>query len=347
MSKKILKFAIFLLLFPISTGAIPPPEIVNNFAPILAQGVAFFLSFILTGWFFLKNFFKKIFKWKFSIFILTITILSLSSIFLNFNTTKQEIIKSQQVLVKLPEPKDYRINKKHGITLEDFENLLTNDKKTKIYDARFIEEYNKGHIIGAEFIEEIVLFKNNGLKKLDKFIEENKNYDKIILYCTNGQRSGYLANILREKGINAFYVNGVPLYLEKFWEGDRFNFVQLKLLTTKEAEKHIENNAIILDPRDSEKYQQKHIASSINFPVAGLDFEELVNFLSVFENETNFIGVCYDNLSCFKASVLAYRIDSLYNEQFIDEKYTFLGIYSTPEELSSYLSDTIKTNSEY
>ncbi len=103
MSKKILKFAIFVLLFPISAGAIPPPEIINNFAPILAQGMAFFLSFIIAGWFILKKLFKKIFEWKFNIFISLILLLSVVNIFLSFENIKKEVVLAQKVLTKVPE----------------------------------------------------------------------------------------------------------------------------------------------------------------------------------------------------------------------------------------------------
>ncbi|MBT4277328.1 hypothetical protein HOD96_01100 [Candidatus Falkowbacteria bacterium] len=338
MKKKILKFSVFLLLLPFSAKAIPPPEIINNFAPILVQGVAFFLSFILIGWVLLKKFFKKIFKWKFYIFISIIFSTSLFSIFLNFNITKEEIIKAQEVLTKLPDPNYYPVNKKYGITLKDFENILIHNEKIKIYDVRLIEEYNAGHITGAVFL------KSYNLEKLDQIIEENKNYDKIILYCYDGQRSGYLTNILREKGVNAFYVNELTMNLESFWEGDYFNFTQVKLLTTKEAKKHIKNGAILLDPRNPKKYQQGHLISSLNAPFLELGNEKIIDFLNSFANETNFIGICYDNLSCFEVTVLAYRINLLYDRLYIDKKHTFLGIYATPEKLSDYLTDTINTD---
>jgi rhodanese-related sulfurtransferase len=342
MSKKILKFAVFLLLFPISTGAIPPPEIVNNFSPILAQGVAFFISFIIAGWFFLKKFFKKIFKWKFNIFISLILLLSIFNIFLNFNTTKQEILKAQQVLAKEPDNKNNHdryfsvteegfreiiislgldkrdIPEDLSISAGEFKDLILNhSSEINIYDIRMKREYDIGHAKGAVFLDPLRFNK----EELIKFIKENQD-KKTIFYCQAGFRGKTVTDVLKDRLFESYYVQTGAMFTdENIWEGEYYDYVQsfkTKILTKKEFDKEIKNGATLLDPRDTPEYDKNHLPQAINIPIEELGYDESVIFFNEnFNTNDSFIAVCYDKLSCFKAYLVLKDVKKNYANNII------------------------------
>ena len=73
------------------------------------------------------------------------------------------------------------------------------DKKMLVLDIREAEQYKKGHIKGAKNIE---------FSKLpDYFVKDIKpfQYDKIVLVCQYGQKSGYATALLRLMGYGNVY----------------------------------------------------------------------------------------------------------------------------------------------
>jgi len=303
------------------------------------------LSFVLAGWFFLKKFFKKIFKWKFNVFISLIILLAVANIFLNFETTKKETALAKEVITKEPNNSngndyfkiyfnttkenfektankiisDQKIKqlKKESITKEEFINIvLTKPNNTTIYDTRDKIEYETGHIAGSE----LLLIDEKDLKY---FIENNKN-KKLIFYCRKGQRSAAIAEILSIYGLDTHYVEqGIMFFDDNLWDGDYYDYnnFKTKLLSQKEFKTNLDNGITGLDPRNLDKYKENKLNLTINIPINEWGYSKTVNFFEEnLKDEGSFMGICYDKISCFKIKIILNTLEK-------DYKKNIVGIY--------------------
>jgi rhodanese-related sulfurtransferase len=85
----------------------------------------------------------------------------------------------------------------HQISSDDFEELI-NDKKVFLLDVREKNEFDAGHIKGANLVSSIRF--DEGFEKL-----KVKKNDKIALYCLNGNRSDFIGKKLVENGFDRIY----------------------------------------------------------------------------------------------------------------------------------------------
>jgi len=84
------------------------------------------------------------------------------------------------------------------ITANELNYLISNKSKIMLFDIREHHEQDLGILKGATCLSYTQLA-NGNLSFLDKI----PKHDHIILYCRSGNRSGYIANILRKKGFTS------------------------------------------------------------------------------------------------------------------------------------------------
>ncbi len=104
-------------------------------------------------------------------------------------------------------------------TLEpiDFSELMSYDFHSVVLDVRTPEEYQEGHIEGAQNMD---YYRDDFEQKLDK-LDKEKSY---FVYCTVGGRSSSVAKIMHDKGfqkvhdlaggLEAWENDGLPITLD-------------------------------------------------------------------------------------------------------------------------------------
>ena len=89
-----------------------------------------------------------------------------------------------------------------NVNIESAKMLLQEDNEIILLDVRTIDEYNEGHIPGAICITDYELEKNIFRVVPNKF-------QKILVYCTSGNRSEAAVGLLRNLGyINSYNIDG-------------------------------------------------------------------------------------------------------------------------------------------
>ena len=102
--------------------------------------------------------------------------------------------------------------RKSGITSKELEELLKARDEGKVdfllVDVREDFEYKDAHIKGVDMLKPTSTFNFWA----QDFLEENKNKD-VIFTCRTDNRSGQVANIFREHGLNAInHLGGIVTY---------------------------------------------------------------------------------------------------------------------------------------
>lgn len=158
------------------------------------------------------------------------------------------------------------------LTTAELKQLLDQDSKIMVVDARNPEEYQEVHIRNAINIPEKKFVENTGLLPTDKT-------QQIVFYC-NGIKCGK-SKKAAQKAIDLGYTNiqiyaeGMPVWEEKglpIYAGPDY---EKKIETTKIAPKELQalmkskaGEVTVVDVRDLSEYQEGHIPGAINIPVA-------------------------------------------------------------------------------
>ena len=89
------------------------------------------------------------------------------------------------------------MGKKANLLPQDLKKMME-EKTVKVIDVRTPEEYEEGHIKGAQLINVYDSFFASELEELRK--------DQVyVLYCSTGERSGSAGNLMLDKGFEQVY----------------------------------------------------------------------------------------------------------------------------------------------
>jgi rhodanese-related sulfurtransferase len=217
-------------------------------------------------------------------------------------------------------------NKNILVTNQDFKNI-TDSKQTNyiVLDAREDIEYENGYFPGSLHIRFADL-------KAGRWIELPK--DKFIyVICWSGIRGKEVAEFLRTKKIVASYLeNGANGWVEfggkwngsiKF--GEKYTDSRYQIVfSTEEVKNKVKGGVILVDTREPYKFNQSHIAGSVNIPIM---YTATINLEKVFSQvppKSKVITVCDGYVNCFDAKITGVELERRGDE--------FLGRYNKPWE---------------
>ena len=105
------------------------------------------------------------------------------------------------LLVGCGKKKDETVNIESGqITCKQMKTIMNGDNNPRLIDVRTAEEYNEGHLDGAENIPYDVIV-NPGVTEIDSILKDTP----IVVYCKSGNRSGQAYNSLKMAGYKNVY----------------------------------------------------------------------------------------------------------------------------------------------
>ena len=104
-----------------------------------------------------------------------------------------------QKLARYDEICNQTINQKNNneINVKELKGMIDSKEKFELIDVRENDEWELCRIETAKLIPLSIIIKN----KFNALNELNKN-EKIIVYCHTGNRSGYVVDVLKEKGFS-------------------------------------------------------------------------------------------------------------------------------------------------
>lgn len=182
--------------------------------------------------------------------------------------------------------------------------------KVFLVDAREDEEYELGHYPGSSHIRFADLLAGAWIElPADK---------EIVIICWSAIRGSEIAEYLREKNINARYLeDGAMGWVDYggLWEGEILFSSQyyedryVNTLSTDWVKDAVENGAILVDSRDENVYNQKHIAGAINISALFTTTEVLEERLNAVPANNGIITICDDYLSCFDAKIVGVKLE--------------------------------------
>ncbi len=213
-----------------------------------------------------------------------------------------------------------------SISNSKFEEITTSGENNYvILDAREDLEYSYGNFPGSIHIRYADL-------QAGKWIEIPD--DKFVyVLCWSGIRGKEVSEFLRTKNIVASYLeNGANGWVDfgGTWEGSvKFGLIYTeerykKIHTTKEVKQQVAEGVILVDCREPWKFENWHIAGSVNIPIMYTPTIDIDNtFAQVPENST-IITICDDYVNCFDAKITGVELEN--------RGQTFLGRYNKPWE---------------
>ncbi|MDP3143011.1 MAG: rhodanese-like domain-containing protein [Candidatus Omnitrophota bacterium] len=162
------------------------------------------------------------------------------------------------------------------ISSKELYSRLQKGEKIIILDVREENEYIGKHI------PEAIWFPKSKFDRQDpEVLKKLENVDKnslVVAYCGAGHRSNYVAKKLREKGYNAYNLDGVS-----FWEKENLPLVKgPKLPPAQEPsiiflEEAYENyyllfkDVVWVDVRENEDYQRGHVKGALGIPLPEIE----------------------------------------------------------------------------
>ena len=210
------------------------------------------------------------------------------------------------------------------VTNQDFKNITDSQQNNYIVlDAREDIEYKNGYFPGSLHIRFADL-------KAGRWIELPK--DKFVyVICWSGIRGKEVAEFLRTKKIVSSYLeNGANGWVEfggkwigeiKF--GEKYTDPKYQIVfSTDDVKKKVTEGMILVDTREPYKFNQSHIAGSVNIPIMYTPTINLEKTFSQVPANSKVITVCDGYVNCFDAKITGVELERRGNE--------FLGRYNKP-----------------
>jgi rhodanese-related sulfurtransferase len=209
---------------------------------------------------------------------------------------------------------------------QEFKKITDSARKDYIVlDARENIEYENGYFPGSLHIRFADL-------KAGRWLELPK--DKFIyVICWSGMRGKEVAEFLRAKKIVAAYLeNGANGWVEfgGQWQGsinfgekyadDKYQVV----FDTAEVKKKVKEGVILVDTREPYKFEQWHIAGSINIPIMYTSTIKVEEVFAQVPAGSKIITVCDGYINCFDAKITGVELER--------RGHQFLGRYNKPWE---------------
>ena len=197
-----------------------------------------------------------------------------------------------------------------------------------VLDAREDEEYAIGQYPGSTHIRFADL--------LDGGWSSLPNDSTIYVLCWSGIRGSEVASFLNNKGLDAKYLedgaNGWVAY-GGLWNGEiKFNSTYKgdqysRLLSYDELVREIAAGTVIVDARQSQKYNAWHIPGSVSMSIIYTPSDEMDALLDQVPRGSRVVSVCDDFVNCFDSKIGALKLEQ--------RGITFLGRYNKPWEYRS------------
>ncbi len=183
-----------------------------------------------------------------------------------------------------------------SITPEEAYRIISEGIDHFLLDVRTEEEYNQGHIEGANLIP---------VQELENRLDEIPRDRQIIVYCRSGNRSRTAANILLENGFGMVYdMGGINDWQSKGFPvvvGEEETVSQFEEITVDEAYQIFmsDKDYLFVDVRTVDEYSSAHIEGAVNIPVT-----EIEGRLSEIPKEKIIIVYC-NGSSCNRSKTAA------------------------------------------
>jgi len=212
------------------------------------------------------------------------------------------------------------------VTNQDFKNITDSPQSDYlILDAREDIEYENGYFPGSLHIRFADL-------KAGRWIELPK--DKYVyVICWSGIRGKEVAEFLRTKKIVSSYLeNGANGWVEfggkwigeiKF--GEKYTDPKYQIVfSTDDVKKKVTEGVILVDTKEPYKFNQSHIAGSVNIPIMYTPTINLEKTFSQVPANSKVITVCDGYVNCFDAKITGVELER--------RGHQFLGRYNKPWE---------------
>lgn len=188
----------------------------------------------------------------------------------------------------------------------EVKDIIKRGDKVFFLDVREDYEFSEKHIPDAISFPKSRF--DPGSKDIDQALRSVTEKDILVVYCGSGLRSSYITRKLRQKGYNAFNLNGGITLWEK--EGGEMKLGEKMppseepiIINLEEAYGHyyilFKDKAVWVDVRDTEKYAEGHIEGAINVPLTGLQ-----DNMVVLPKDKELVLYCQDD-SCDESSAAA------------------------------------------
>ncbi len=222
-----------------------------------------------------------------------------------------------------------QIERPDGVQTDELQRELESRAPGRVLDVRESEEYEVGAIEGA-----IHARFPDVLADADRFLDRE---GRVTLLCFNGNRSSELAEELRRRGFDAWFVIGG---YEKWIAEERpiaFNLERERrdlreipdyankevLLDTPDIHTLMaEREVLFVDVRYPGDFEMGHLPGAVNVPFRKLTTPELDATLASLPKRP-IVVPCYDKRSSFFGLVIGLRLSRL--------GYEYLGRYTVPE----------------
>lgn len=324
--KKIFFYIIITALFlPIKTQAVPPPEIINNFGVLLLQIFTIVSAGLSTLFYFLKRLLKPLLGLKGLLLILTALIIAITGI--TYQYQKHKILTAQQGLYQAVPPVA-ATSSTQALTPAELKKLLDENANIALFDARLPEEYESGHLRGAQHLSF-----EAGTDTIREIAGQIDPQTLAVVYCIEGIRSSQIADRLAPYHPHTAYLNGWAVTLEDHWQGDMVQWSISRLISREKSENLHENGVLAFDPRQSTTATSRPYAGTLNIPISEQSRQQTFDMLSPIDWSKGYYIVCSDKASCFEAYMLNYRIQTYLlrtymNKKDIDHQQVFYGLYN-------------------
>ena len=190
----------------------------------------------------------------------------IANISLFAKVVEQESVALTDKLTKIPK-----------ITSEQLHRRLEEGEKITVLDVREENEYIERHIPDAIWFPKSKFDRNDEqvLAKLER-IDKDK---PVVSYCGAGHRSSYVTKKLREKGYNAYNLDGVS-----FWEKKDYPLVrgpklppsqEPSIVYLEEAYEHyflLFKDIVWIDVRNKDDYEKGHVKGALGIPLSDLEY---------------------------------------------------------------------------
>lgn len=212
-----------------------------------------------------------------------------------------------------------------SVSNQEFQSAIQVNASTYVLDAREDEEYEIGRFPGSNHIRFADLVAGRWID-----VPTDKT---VFVFCWSGMRGKDVAEFLRTKGIKARYIEkGASDWVEwggKWDGGIKFtskygNDNYVRIFSTDETKKNVNNGVALVDSRDPEKFAKSHIPGAVNIPMIYTPTSKVENALAQVPPGKSIITICDDFISCFDAKVTGIKLEK--------KGHAFLGRYNKPWE---------------
>lgn len=230
---------------------------------------------------------------------------------------------------KILETNELTVQQSSSISNQEFAAVLVNIADIYILDAREDEEYEIGNMSGSNHIRSADIYNGDWAKTPAK--------KPIYVFCWSGVRGKQVSDFLALKGRNSRYLeNGAKGWFDYggTWNGgillsDKYSEEYYTYLLTLSELKQKEDDILIIDARETDRFNSWHIPGSYSVDLQVTPSNELATIYDNIPKNKEIVTICDLYVNCFYAKIVGIQMEKL--------GYTFLGRYNKPWEYRNNL----------